>query len=717
MTHNTHVIFSRISILLTIPFVTSCVSQPILQVDGHVKPSQEAARANADAIAIEDNMLERWKLNEIEREPIVEPPDISINNISNITFEKYFYPFYPEIVSISGNQKVIAAGDLSGVHIYDTESGEIIMEIDVDLPDCLFGADAYLHLDYFGNYLTVTTLTDVEVWQIGGGIIYRSPYLHGRTLDRLVCGMDVPQLAISPNGQLLAESGMTIEEYGYKSYFRVIDILNNKIVYNWNGSLDKLHGQLNTFQKSGFSADGSVLHTFDPAQFDVTNGDPHNAFDYWSTETWESLANDSNEVRESFPIGERYFAINRENAILIFNKDNGNLITEIGAENCVWDYPCTTAFSPDGLKIAILYPSEKFNYKRESLIKNISVFDIGSAKEIKGYQTLVRNKNSVGLKNDGTLIVWRTDLDEGPKWWTNTSYLSGFHKIDETTIAFTPQVTDISDNQPIYTGSCLINIQSQEIECVEGIYQDSQTILFVDLLNDAFSLYENSNAVMQVKYPAGSGLDEWQVRIKAYHTETGVGYFCLDRNFREETCVVMNLDKNQIIIEQIDLFGFNSSPELDKVAFIDREEKELLLFDEKTGEIKLVKSYQAISYPVKPAILPGGKELLYFVQSLDNKQMFIEKITLEEGKVIKRYRFEGFKEIVPSAIAVNPANDVWVIGDNNGNIYFTDPVTETIVRELRASSSVIVDLSFSPDGKWLFSMDQAGVIISWHTEE
>lgn len=716
MTYSAHIVFSRIAILLTISFVASCISQPILQVGEQVKPSQEAASVKTEVFEVEDKNFEGWKLNEIERELIVEPPDISINNISNITFEKKFYPYYPEIVSISGNQKVIAAGDLSGVRIFDTESGEIIMEIDVDLPDCLFGADAYLHLDYSGNYLAVTTLTGVEVWQIGGGIIYRSPYLHGRTLDRLVCGMDVPQLAISPNGRLLAESGMTIEEYGFESYFRVIDILNNEIVYNWNGSLETLHGHLSTLQNTGFSADGSVLHTFDSTQFNITGEDLHNAFDYWSTETWKSLKNDSNEVRKSFPIGERYFAINRENAILIFSKDNGNLITEIGAETCVWDYPCTTAFSPDGLKIAILYPSEKMNYKRESLITNISVFDIGSAKEIKGYQTLVRNKNSVGLKNDGTLIVWKTDLDEGPKWWTNTSYLSGFHKFDETTIAFTPQVTDISDNQPIYTGSCLINIQSQEIECVEGIYQDSQTILFVDLLNDAFNLYEGANVIVQVKYPAGSGLDEWQVRIKAYHAETGVGYFCLDRNFREETCVVMDFDKNQIINERIDLYGFNSSPELDKVVFIDREEKELLLFDEKTGKIKPMKSYQAVSCPVKPAVLSGGKELLYFVQSLDNKQIFIEKIALEEGKVIKRYGFEGFEEIVPSAIAVNPANDVWVIGDTNGNIYFTDPGTETIVRELRTSSSVIVDLSFSPDGKWLFSMDQAGVITSWHTE-
>ena len=113
----------------------------------------------------------------------------------------------------------------------------------------------------------------------------------------------------------------------------------------------------------------------------------------------------------------------------------------------------------------------------------------------------------------------------------------------------------------------------------------------------------------------------------------------------------------------------------------------------------------------------GGDELLYIVQSLKTDDLFIEHVSLDGGKVIKRYRFKELEEITPSAISVHSNGKIWAVGDTDGRVMFLDPESEKMIFQKSVSSFGIVDIVFSGDGKQLFVIDETGKITSWVIEK
>ena len=160
-----------------------------------------------------------------------ELPVISIDNASDLLLKEKIYPFFPEIVHIASGGHIAAVGDLSGIRIIDLDSGIVLMQVDAALPVCNFGMGRYFQLNYDGSFIAVATYKAVQVWQVGGGIVYEALYDNNHTLDSSVCGADIPQMALSPDGMLLAVSGMRFSATEVESYFRVIDILKNTNVF------------------------------------------------------------------------------------------------------------------------------------------------------------------------------------------------------------------------------------------------------------------------------------------------------------------------------------------------------------------------------------------------------------------------------------------------------------------------------------------------------
>jgi len=185
---------------------------------------------------------------------------------------------------------------------------------------------------------------------------------------------------------------------------------------------------------------------------------------------------------------------------------------------------------------------------------------------------------------------------------------------------------------------------------------------------------------------------------------------------REETCVIMDFSHNEILHEQIDLFGFIFSFDHELSAFINREKKELNIFYETTGRLKQMRSYQAIAYPLQPAISKNGETAYYFVQDVENKDLYLEEISLLDAIVIKRYSQEFFSEIIPTTISVNGNTDLLVIGDINGTLYFFDLAASELKYSVPVSDSKIVAAIFSEDDTQLIVMDGRGVIKGMQVE-
>jgi hypothetical protein len=693
-------------------FITSCM-RGNTNPDISTTPEEDSLNTNEDSSATKPAAEDL--LSTSETESVVPTTNTSLSVISpdnaiDLKNNAQFSPFFPSIGAISGNREVYALGDLTGVHIYNVSTQEKVMTIDVDLPDCRYGWDAYLVLDHTGEFVSFVTHAGIEVWQVGGGRIFQSPFEHQKKLDPLTCGMDIPQIALSPQGKLLAEYGFGVggEEYG--EYFRVTDVLKNDVVYRWDGDEENVHGQLQSFQTLGFSEGGLVLHTFDPQYFQLGGKNTNDGFLFWRTENWQNIETDSDLVSDSYPPGTFLYTISDSNFLTVLDKSTNKQLLEIEVEGCTREYPCDVIFSPNGARLGILKRSNEIQYKRETLITEIDIYELEQGNKLKTFEILARNKNLIRLKDNGEIIVAQKPETDIATWWTHTAYLNAMLNIGDERIGFTPQVIDIFGDIPHYAGSCQIDPASYSLTCAEGIRQSDGTVLFIEQITGGFVLLDREQPIAQVKYPSGDGSDTWQIRLKGFNKHSGAGYFCLDRNLREETCVVMNFSDNRIVLEQVDLFGFIHSIDQDLSLFINREKKELNIFYEKSNRLVQMSSYQAIAYPIQPALNAEEDRAYYIVQNVENKRLYIEEIALQDAKVVKRFDFGFLSDITPTAIAVNAHTDMIVVGDNTGSIYFLDITSGDLIHSMTVSNFEIVELIFSSNDKHLTAMDMSGKI-------
>jgi len=708
-----HLIF-----LLFIPFSISC-SNSINAAEGQVLKPEHPPGSNEEETIFSEKPQSS---SAVDIEPIQEQRTlldlsaITPNNVEKIKIGKQFLPFYPKISAVSGNLAVIALGDLESVIVYDVKTTSELMEIKTQLPDCQYGRDAYLSLDFSGNFLTITTLSGIEVWQVGGGRVYQSAYKHGNELDRFTCGSDIPQIALSPQGKFLAESGLGVDGEKYSDYFQVVDIQKNEVVYSWDGREEMPHGHLQSDPYLGFSSDGEVLQTFNPKNYIIGRHDISRAYQFWSTKNWGLLERNSDLVTGSVEPGSLFYAISDDDTVKIYNKTTNEEPIEIASDGCTIEYPCDVVFSPDAGLLAILKRSGTVTYKRELLITEINVYEMEGGEFIKSIPVLIRNKNAIRLGNNGEIISIPIRKETMSTWWTNTSYFDGFFIPGKDMIGFIPQVSNLFIDVHPYSGTCVLDLEQNSYECIEGVIQPDGTAININQIKDSFIFIQNGKNIAQVKYPAGIGQDDWQVRFRAYNQQSGVGYFCMDRNLREETCVIMDFSHNEILHEQIDLFGFIFSFDHELSAFINREKKELNIFYETTGRLKQMRSYQAIAYPLQPAISKNGENALYFVQDVENKDLYLEEISLLDAIVIKRFSQDFFSEIIPTTISVNGNTDLLVIGDTNGTLYFFDLAASELKYSVPVSDSKIVAAIFSEDDTQLIVMDGRGVIKGMQVE-
>ena len=653
-----------------------------------------------------------------------ELPVISIDNASDLILQEKIYPFFPEIVHVASSGRIAAVGDLSGIRIIDLDSGSILMQVDTALPMCNFGMDRYFQLNYDGTFLAVTTKKAVQVWQVGGGIVYEAPYFNNHILNPSVCGADIPQIALSPDGILLAESGMRFSATEIESYFRVVDIIKNTIVFERDGKSEFPNGQFYAFPGLGFSSDGKVLQTFDPSRFN-NNGDGfHTAFRFWSTEDWRELNPYSKAVTSAFDKGELQFGVTENDSITVFSKKNGIELETIEVEGCGWENPCPMEFSPDGSKMAVLLRDEPLMFKRESISTHLKVYDLSYSRMIDDKSTVMRNLDGLLIRDDGEII--RSDItlpDGNSTWWTYTDNFAGFKVIDENTIEFTPRVIDYrNQQQPPYSGSCQIHTEDFEIECGDTFsFQDSITVT-VDKKENGFTIIDTTsgkNALLaEIKNPIGEPGDSWQFKLLDYVANTGTGFFCLDRNSRVETCVIMDFLNNEILHEQMDLEGLQYSRKNATAAFINKEEKSLYLFNDDTDTLKKMRTYRAISLPIKPAFLSGGSELIYMVQSIsESENIYFERIDTSVGKVIRRYDIDGLQTKGISSISASGKEELWAASDILGNVFIIDPEEEAVIHIFQGVEEEIIDMVFNPDGKTLLMMGKSGRIHVWAVGE
>ena len=76
---------------------------------------------------------------------------------------------------ISPNGRVGARANLDGIDVFEMDSGKLAAHIDVTLPNCQYGWDRYFSFNQDGSFIAVASRDAIQVWQVGGGLIYEEP--------------------------------------------------------------------------------------------------------------------------------------------------------------------------------------------------------------------------------------------------------------------------------------------------------------------------------------------------------------------------------------------------------------------------------------------------------------------------------------------------------------------------------------------------------------
>lgn len=719
-------------IVFGVLFMSACaIGQPLEEdarlADISPSPSQEAAAAAFTPSPQVTTTSKGALITELELkvEPVVPDNLFVINRETAAALEKLadVLPYFPGYYLISDNGRVGAYGNMSEIAILDMETGEILSRIPTDLRDCSFGMDRYFRFNQDGSFIAMAARNVIQVWQVGGGLIYEATYNNHGGTDIDACGAEMPQLALSPDGTLLAVSGVESN----KQYFRVVDLLANSVVYEWNGSSDSLHGSLYNYSGLGFSQDGKLLQSFDPTRFFAFSDTVHEAFRFWSLDDWQEVDRNSAEIRDAFSETELLFALqNNSDTLLISDRINGQELSRLTGTGCSLENPCDIKLSPRGSFAAVLdYSAEPVLYNGDVLATNLEVWNLAEQSLINHSRVLLRNLDAVTVTDEGEYRLLAEQVVMMPpdnSWWTSAFNFSGLTFGPDGQIMFSPQqVITSSDTSSYYPGTCILDLYNLEINCDEQFYS-VEGRAFTLVVEDGLEVLKSTQigsleSKIELELPADYG-EGWSLRVLGISEEYQTVFYCLDKNKRNQNCLIYDYADGVIIDEIEDMYSLRFSPEGDYAVYINREEKALYLVDLASAKVSKVAAYQSRAWLVNPAFASEGTELVYMIQNLSAPEVLsLEWVDAEGANVLRRSNLDSEQILDVSVQSWSRTGELIALGSDTGMIYLLEQAKGKLIQSWQAHADGLIGLSFSTDGKLLVSMGMDGRIRVWGVEK
>jgi len=640
--------------------------------------------------------------------------DISSKNAHSIENVGTILPEFPDYLDISSDGSVGARADLTGIEVLDLDTGKILSQIPVELPNCDYGTQRYFQLNHDGTFLAVATENEIQVWQVGGGLVHTSAYSK-QYPNSSACGGEIPQLALSQDGRLLAVKSVAVGRTSAQEYFRIIDVLNNEVLYDWDGSPDALHGDLVGFPALGFSADGKILQTFDASRFFPDSGIAHESFRFWELVEYKELDRHSPQVKTAFLLGETLFALQGDESLKIISRISGAVQANINDSGCSMNFPCALHYSPQGLfALALDFSSNPLTFRGDLIGTRIAVWDLNTNSKIVDQDVLLRNLDGVHVTDEGLLSIVPADLTTGSTWWAPANNFAGMINTPNVGITFSPyNVGALNDSECYHCGTCFLS--GRAFNCQSVFFDQSGQALELQLHDGHWQFYLDSadpgSSHLPIELPA-SLITNSQVRFLGLVENSPVLFYCLDQETRQQSCLIINTENGSVLEEHEDIYSLRFSSDGSQAAFIDRGQKALFLLDLQTQKQRCVTAYQARAADVNPIFLSDTLDLVYLVQNQNNKNIFsLDWVNAADGKVKRRIALTGVSFLQPSVLAV-VGNDLIAIGEKNGQIHLFDLRGEWI-HSWQAHSYSMVGLIYDAHEKTIISMDENGIIRFW----
>jgi hypothetical protein len=596
-------------------------------------------------------------------------------------------PDFPPYELISPDGRMGARANLDGIDVFEMDSGKLAAHIDVALPDCQYGWDRYFSFNQDGSFIAVAGRNAIQVWQVGGGLVFESPYSLQNSNDTDTCGAEIPQLALSPDASLLAVSGVTYTRNSADAYFRVVATLQNQVLYEWDGNRESLHGDLYTFRGLGFSTDGSVLQTFDPSRYYAFSGEEYQAFRFWSVDGWQELPRSSETIGKFRKTGQLY-VLQGDEILQLKDRLDGQVLASLAGTGCTQARPCDARLSPQAAAVALLDTNkDTVNYHREVLATRMQIWDWQSGDMLSNENVFTRNLDGILPAEDGGCLTTADRAEEGIaplSWWTSSSNFDGLLVISNT-VTFKPQVIDYkTEDSCYYCGTCSLNPAGLQITCQNRFFSQENDPWEVIAEDGQFHLQgTDESKSFELRLPAEAQAD-WDLRLVGFSEKYETAFYCLDEQGRSQRCAVYsggNIDK---LTTMEDIYGLRFSPDGSTAAYIDRREKALFLLNLETGKLTKMDAYQSRAWFVNPVFASQNKkmeageepeaeaDMVYVIQNLNDESILsLEWVDGAQTKVLRRSTLDAAIGR-PSALGLGTENGLVAIGTQDGEIFLLE---------------------------------------------
>jgi len=647
-------------------------------------------------------------------------------------------PYFPPHTALSADSRVAALGNPWGVRLVERASADEIMAISADMPECQFSGERYMSLSADGGFIALVTRVAVQVWQAGGGLLYEAPYSRRFSTDPGTCGMDMPRLSISHDGRLLAVSGMEYARDSLTQFFRVVDILANEVIYEWDGSRDRMHGSLDAAPGLGFSRDGRYLQTFDPLRFALAGSSPGTAFRFWSADTWEEASPADEGLAKSYSPGELLFARHSADSLEVRSKTGGARAIRLTGAPCSLLYPCQMRFSPDGGQAVLLSTlAGELPFRDALLADRLIRADLRSGELLEGSAGLFRDLEGVLVSDDGGItLAAPAEIPGVPAgaWWMRPDGTDGLRPSPHGALLFTPQVYFLpgddagSQSRPcLYCAACRLGETWSAPDCRPGLAddqggwltlaRDAEGLMLLDARGNTLGeLHLPADLADRLPddYPGGTPGQGLSVRPLGYSREYQTAFYCLELDQRAAGCVIADVGSGTLISEMDAFSHLRFSPDGGTAALFDNRSYQLALLDLESGRLSARSAFQARAYPAPAYFYLDGATVAFLIQDLNDRTGFWLELAAADGsRALGRISLRETGLADPITLGADPDERLWLIGERDGRALLLDFESGAPVHEWQAHAGEMAGLAFAAEGRLLVSMGADGLLRLW----
>lgn len=625
---------------------------------------------------------------------------LNLQNIADIRELARYSGNANTIIRVSNDNLFLVTGSTGGIDIYDLSHNSLIQHINTYIPN--LWDDEYniynMGISENADLILVVNNENVEIYSREGDIVYQYP------LQFDICSEEIksmwaymPELrgakaALSPDGKLLAVN--------ICDTFKVINIINDQIVYTWDNKYPSLHGA-----PLAFSPDSSLL----AVEFE-------NYLWIWSVDGWENIAKYYLGFELSDPSLGLAWTFSPDTALIAIAFEDGVRIWNIEENDLVQEFPVErrpqVKFSDDSSKIGMAYWGGL-----------IDVWDLESKMLISENQTQVQDISQIQITAEGEVIV-HSIPDRNLSLWGGYRYLNSFEFLEEQQ-SFYIQANSLSvsgDHSCVVSPSA--NTQCWKQTSVYGVnerqqyFWNGEKLYYTEIHGATVNLFDGDNNILS--FMIGGN---WGFTPHYFDTVHNILFYSVNETPNVSKSYIRDVEKNRVIKEWTGyIYRVVISPDKRFAAFFisHNPKDELVIFDLTEKQVLFHETFSwAPGWKSALSFSPDSQRLVYSAVTLDDSPtaqneniypIYIMEINSPDNRSRYELKTDGYGIY---ALEYSADGSFIAASHSNGIISILDVRNGEIVYEWPAHPATITSLSFSSDGKLLASSAESGFISIW----